>query len=1594
MVMNNEYFNKLIEKRRNLANSFDDPAATGVWDSVVDKYSDQAHFVYELLQNADDTKATYARFKLYHDRLVFAHNGKRLFSVSDPDTEKEDGENGHLGDVNSILSIHHSSKIRSNTIGKFGVGFKAVFQYTATPYIYDPSIRFKIERFIVPCLIDKDHNERKSNETLFEFPFNHEKNTAEIAFKAISEKLSSLVNPILFLSNLQEIGFEFDDIKGDYRKEVIKKYTFDDTVCELTVLTKTLDEQTEEKKLWLFTRVDENNGKYAVGFYLDEDGNLVPANEYAYCFFPTKENTGLHFIIHAPFLLTDSREGIKSGDKHNQKMIGLLSNLAADCLVYLRDIGTKDNHKLITDNIVNIIPTNTLSRRAWGVMVPSDQSKFEPFYERILETFRTKEIIPSQDSYTISDNAYWAQNLTLISTFDNKALQTLTNNSAAQWVFTSIPREKYSSYTSSDSERSFIDNIISSWLDEDRILSDKYITPEFTQSRSIDWLAGFYNWISQTKNRMSKCKTLPIFLSADGKAVSAYNKDGNLILFLPTGEDEDYGYTTISEELLNNKDIAEFISSLKITKPSLKNEIYNKILPRIKKGSKYLFEFYFKKLFNYYMNECAEEDKEDYIAEVKKYEIIKYSTLENEGVFRGIPDTMYFPTEKLKDYFKVKPSTRFIDWGGYLELVGKGKEKEKFLHSFFVELGVSEDVKIITNELSKDEAYQIKPSWGWNIPSQAHWNSQTWEQSIVDGCKENIEYIIINRDFIQSKQLWEVMIKIAMQYNLSESLVGWHYYYNRRKLKERFLSTDISMLRNSKWLFTESGEMISPVESFATNLAKGYQTDFSIISSLINFLNMPYEDPKLVNLTSEQKKAVELFKRLKDHGINIDSLSDDKIESLRASLQDDTTTSDDYGSPNQTNRSSNIDSHHSNNRKNTDDRKPKSIQPQPFTSEIDDDADSDSDEYTPKIVNYQKKIDKAQAKCNAELDLIEQLEELQQKALISKRYSYGWFKALLELEAMESNENASSSREVSINFGKVEQEGTSLRTLVLKYPSRNIPSFMEELADIPLILEFENETKKLPIEVISIRSFTLRVKLKPNVDMSGIYFDKVKEARITAENPAFLLEELKKQLAKLGLEDNYDMQANLCENIDFIFGPPGTGKTTYLAKDIIIPKMKQDKNCKILVLAPTNKAADVIARKITEVMGADTSYNYWLVRFGSTDDEAIERSGIFKDKTFDLRSLERIATITTIDRFPYDFFMPNGERHYLRNQQYNYVIFDEASMIPLVKIIYPLFHNKPKEFIIAGDPFQIEPVVHHDMWKGENIYTMVNLKSFAEHETIHDYKVKPLTTQYRSIPIIGELFSQMTYDGILAHHRKDSDQVNIDFGDDIDVKPLNIIKFPVSKYESIYRPKRLNKTTPYHIYSALFAYEFTLWLANSINQNNPQKNIRIGVIAAYKAQADMIERLILSEKIPEHISVQTGTIHGFQGDECEIIISVYNPPPSISTKPDMFLNKKNIINVSISRARDYLFIVMPDDETENVDNLILIKKMEQLVKGSGQYTEYDSHSIEKIMLGSGEYLEENAFSTSHQSVNVYGLPEQKYEIRSEDSAIDIQIHKK
>ena len=1590
------YFEGLSKHRAHLADVLDDPALRGVKNSVVEKYSDQAHFIYELLQNADDAKATSARFVLDKDKLIFAHNGTRRFSVTNPATEANDSASGELGDINAITSIANSNK-REATIGKFGVGFKSVFQYTSTPHIYDPNIFFKIDRFIVPTRIHEDFPGRQTDETLFVFPFDHVDRRETEAYGDIAEKLRSLDYPLLFLLHLEYISLEIAGTKGLYGKTLIQKQQFGDAVAQFIYLIKNDTDELNEDKLWLFSRKDDKGLTYSVGFFLDEKGNLTAKKHSAFCFFPTKEVTGLNFIVHAPFLLTDSREGIRAGVQHNKDMIKLLSMLAADSLVYLRDIGQANGYSLINDDIFDIIPYD---EGLFSDVNDKKKASFKPFYTAILEKMSNEELLPVSDGFVSQQNAYWASVPQIAEIFSDKQLAELCENEKAKWVFRSFGRQE--TLRKNKALTDYAESITKAWLDEENILKGKAysdgttksgISAAFIEEQSIDWLHTFYKWVSDTSVRTKLIKNKPVFLNQDNEAVAAFDDNGQVILFLPS--EDVSGYETINKALLDNKDTAEFIQGLGIKEPSLRDEIYNIILPQYQDGAEIDTTPHFRKFFKYF-KECPQSEVDDYMNLIRECEFVSYHSAEDDTVYRGQASDLYWPTEDLKKYFNPKPSTSFVDLDEYMSLVNEQDSTD--MESFLTELGVNKEPMIFERELTEKQAYMLKPQNEWRQPAYYKMNTRKWKDCYIDGCKEVMENVTPET----SVALWNQLLKIISSKcshwsNFKTIIYGTYKYFYRSDQTESFESFEARRLRTEPWLLNLDDELVSADKLTQQTLSSQYDTTSDEAKELLRFLGIEEQkedNEEDENLTDEQRakikfadayadvptevlaQAAEEYRAQKCAGNfhiddDADDMLDDEVEDANPSI-------------------SRVVKEIS--------KRANSTAKQKMNNPADDKESvfsADEDDYSKPSIDFSKKIEQAKERSEREIVEIARLEDLTQQALNADKYSYGWFKALLELEALNSSESNANSREISIIFSSVEREEGTARTLILKHPNRYIPQYMEDLADIPLELHFANQPMvKVAVEVVNVKSYTLRAKLRTNAQIDGVDLSLVTEAKIEAKNPVFLMEELRKAFNKLDFEDGYDMKRNLCENIEFVFGPPGTGKTTHLAKNVILPIMREADDLKILVLTPTNKAADVLVLRLMECMGADHSYTNWLVRFGATNDSTIEQSGVFRDKTFDIRNFSKNVTVTTISRFPYDYFLPeDSTRLHLSALKWDYIIIDEASMIPVANIIYPLYKKTPAKFIIAGDPFQIEPITTVDIWKNENIYTMVELKSFSEPTTVpHPYHVELLTTQYRSIPEIGEVFSRFAYGGVLKHSRTTESQRPLSIDDFIDVKPLNIIKFPVSKYESIYRPKRLQSKSNYQVYSALFAFEFLKYLSSSIELVNGDEFFRIGLIAPYRAQSDLIYKLMAAANFPKNIDVQVGTIHGFQGDECDIVIALFNPPPSISSSKEMFLNKLNIINVSISRARDYLFVIMPNDDTENVGNLTLIKKVEKLFKAQPDWIEYQSPSVEELMLGSKNYLEENSFSTSHQLVNVYGKPEKRYEVRSEDNAVDVQIH--
>ena len=228
----------------------------GIHNLLTDMYPDTAHFIYELLQNAEDMNATEVYFHLYSDGIDFEHNGtKRDFNISDIDAITNIGNNPQKKD--DVTSI-----------GKFGVGFKAVFAYTATPEIHSGQYHFRIRDYFVPEFENVEHisvtDEDGVSWTKFRFPFNNPDKPLKIAYKQVLNGLKELNgDSILFLQNIQLIEYQINDddirtVKKEKREDHIYRVTYyndekdinycSDWLC-FTKLIEITDEQGNHKSL-------------------------------------------------------------------------------------------------------------------------------------------------------------------------------------------------------------------------------------------------------------------------------------------------------------------------------------------------------------------------------------------------------------------------------------------------------------------------------------------------------------------------------------------------------------------------------------------------------------------------------------------------------------------------------------------------------------------------------------------------------------------------------------------------------------------------------------------------------------------------------------------------------------------------------------------------------------------------------------------------------------------------------------------------------------------------------------------------------------------------------------------------------------------------------------------------------------------------------------------------------------------------------------------------------------------------------------------------------------------------------------------------
>ena len=391
-------------------------------------YSESNHFVYELLQNAEDEKADQVVIEYYDDKLVFYHNGIPF------------DEN----DVRGVSSMLMGTKDRNSaqTIGRFGMGFKSVFKYTYQPEIYSDEEAFRIENYLLPVEIQNGWDYRRVMKELEYglssggkyYPFSEQKHLTKIVIpfakrkndgtvipvsgKEVLQKLQELNGEILlFLNHIKKL-FWINQTNGKYAMITLD---VDSTDCNLNScrIEGSAFQQKEEITRYLkfkktFDHPEMKDAEVSVAYKVNNKANVVYElkGEPVWVYFPTRDMTKLPFLIHGSFETAVSREKLMTPSEFNSALFQLLGDLIADSMEELK------KRKLITQNFIRKVLIAAFKDETDNNTIPGLRNK-------ITECLKKGSLIPDKDGdYYSVDELVIPVPFGIADFYDSKLFQT------------------------------------------------------------------------------------------------------------------------------------------------------------------------------------------------------------------------------------------------------------------------------------------------------------------------------------------------------------------------------------------------------------------------------------------------------------------------------------------------------------------------------------------------------------------------------------------------------------------------------------------------------------------------------------------------------------------------------------------------------------------------------------------------------------------------------------------------------------------------------------------------------------------------------------------------------------------------------------------------------------------------------------------------------------------------------------------------------------------------------------------------------------------------------------------------------------------
>ncbi|MET0634865.1 MAG: AAA domain-containing protein [Chitinophagaceae bacterium] len=413
-----------------------------------------------------------------------------------------------------------------------------------------------------------------------------------------------------------------------------------------------------------------------------------------------------------------------------------------------------------------------------------------------------------------------------------------------------------------------------------------------------------------------------------------------------------------------------------------------------------------------------------------------------------------------------------------------------------------------------------------------------------------------------------------------------------------------------------------------------------------------------------------------------------------------------------------------------------------------------------------------------------------------------------------------------------------------------------------------------------------------------------------------------------------------------VHGPPGTGKTTTLV-EAIKAMLKQDHR-RILVVAPSNTAVDLLSEKLAEqglnvlrvgnpvrvserlaslTLDSRMNAHAGMKEIGKLKKRANEFRNMAHKYKRNFGKAERdqrralldeardiMKQVGATEQYILDDLTSKaqvvaatlvGSNHYtVRNLEYHTVVIDEAGQALEPACWIPIL--KAKKLVLAGDHLQLPPTVK-SMEAARDGLSRTILEKLV---TLYPGSVTLLEEQYRMNKSIMGFSSLQFYKDRLKAHPSVADRVLFE-GDD----PLLFIDTSGCGFDE----KSEGSSTSNPEEAAFLCKHLTVLLEKMEEIHPGNVKLSIAIISPYKEQVVLLRSLAehypVLQKFREHLSINT--IDSFQGQERDV---VYISMTRSNTESKIgFLSDTRRMNVAMTRARKKLVVIGDSGTLSSLD---------------------------------------------------------------------------